>query len=79
MNDSGKTLTGILLGLIAGAAIGLLLAPSTGSDLRDKLNESLKNVADDVKKKVSEQLDNLNEKKGKIRQDAEELHEDFVA
>ena len=79
MNDYGKTLVGILAGLVAGAAIGLLLAPEKGSDLREKLNDSLKGVADDIKKKVSEQLDDFNEKKSKLKKDAEELHEDFVA
>ena len=79
MNDYGKTLVGILAGLVAGAAIGLLLAPEKGSDLREKLNDTLKSAGDDIKKKVMSQIDSLNDKKNKIGHDAEQLHEDFVA
>jgi gas vesicle protein len=79
MNDNGKIVVGVLAGLIAGAAIGFLLAPEKGSEIRDKINDGLKSVADDIQKKIYEQIDFLKDKKSEIKHVADEFHEDFVA
>lgn len=66
MKDNSKTLIALLAGLAAGAAIGLLFAPEKGSDTRDKLSDSLKNLGDSIKEKAAEEIDNLTEFKDKV-------------
>jgi hypothetical protein len=40
-------------GLIAGAAVGLLLAPKTGSELRSDVVEKAGNIVSNVKSKIA--------------------------
>lgn len=41
-------MVGVILGSIIGAAIGLLMAPSTGEETREHLSDSARNVRDRV-------------------------------
>jgi gas vesicle protein len=66
MLDNSKTVIALLAGLAAGAALGLLFAPEKGSETRDKLSESLKNLGDSIKEKAAEEIDNLTELKETI-------------
>lgn len=66
MKDSGKVVTALLAGLAAGAVLGLLFAPEKGSDTRDKLNDSLSDLADAIKERAEQQIDSLNEIKEKV-------------
>ena len=66
MNDNSKTVIALLAGLAAGAALGLLFAPEKGSETRDKLSESLKNLGDSIKEKAADEIDNLTEFKEKV-------------
>lgn len=66
MTDNTKTAIALLAGLAAGAALGLLFAPEKGTDTRDKLSESLKNLGDSIKEKAAEEIDNLTDLKDKI-------------
>lgn len=65
MNNS-KTLIALLAGLAGGAALGLLFAPEKGSDTRDKLADSLKNLGDSIKEKAASEIDNLTDFKEKV-------------
>jgi len=66
MKDSGKVVTALLAGLAAGAVLGLLFAPDKGSETRDKINDSLADLADAVKERAEQQIDSLNDLKDKV-------------
>jgi len=59
MNDNTKVVVALLAGLAAGAALGILFAPDKGTDTRDKLSESLKNLGDSIKETAAAEIDNL--------------------
>ncbi len=66
MKDNSKVLVGLLVGLAAGAALGMLFAPEKGSETRDKLSQSLKDLGDAIKDKAADEIDNLNGLKDKV-------------
>lgn len=66
MNDNSKVLAALLAGIAAGAAIGILFAPEKGSETRDKLNDSLKNLGDSIKDRAADEIGNLTEFKDKV-------------
>lgn len=66
MKDNSKILAALLAGIAAGAAIGLLFAPEKGSETRDKLNESLKNLGDSIKDRAADEIGNLTNFKDKV-------------
>jgi len=66
MNDNSKVLIGLLTGLAAGAALGLLFAPDKGSETRDRLSQSLKDLGDSIKDRAAEEIENLANIKDKV-------------
>ena len=66
MNDNAKVVAALLAGLAAGAALGILFAPEKGSETRDKLNDSLKDLGDAIRKRTAEQIEQLTELKDKV-------------
>ena len=66
MTDNSKVVVALLAGLAAGAALGLLFAPEKGSDTRDKLSESLKDLGDSIKEKAADEINNLTSLKDKV-------------
>ncbi|RKR81397.1 gas vesicle protein [Mucilaginibacter gracilis] len=66
MNDNTKVVVALLAGLAAGAALGILFAPESGTETRDKLSESLKNLGDSIKETAASEIDNLSGLKDKI-------------
>lgn len=66
MNDSSKVLVGLLAGLAAGAALGLLFAPEKGTETRDKLGQSLKDFGDTIKDRAADEINNLSAFKDKV-------------
>jgi len=66
MNDNTKVVVALLVGVAAGAALGILFAPEKGSETRDKLTESLKNLGDSIKETAAAEIDSLVGLKDKI-------------
>jgi gas vesicle protein len=66
MNDNSKVVIALLAGLAAGAALGLLFAPEKGSETRDKLSQSLKDLGDSIKDKAADEINNLTSLKDKV-------------
>jgi gas vesicle protein len=66
MKDNSKVVVALLVGLAAGAALGILFAPDKGNETRDKLAESLKNLGDSIKETASAEIENLINLKDKV-------------
>lgn len=66
MKDNGKVVAALLAGLAAGAALGVLFAPEKGSDTRDKLSDSLKDLGDAIKERTAEQVEQFNDLKERL-------------
>ncbi len=48
-----RILVAALSGFVAGVAVGLMVAPSSGSELRQRIADSATDLADSVKDKIS--------------------------
>ncbi len=60
-NSTKKALQGFLIGAAAGIAAGILLAPSTGKETRNKIAKSAKNLTGKVSDQLGEALGKISE------------------
>jgi gas vesicle protein len=85
MKQDTKVVIALLAGLAAGAALGILFAPEAGTETRDKLSESLKNLGDSIKETAAAEINNLsglkdkmmNNLKAKVKNVEEEYQDDI--
>jgi gas vesicle protein len=56
MKDTQKILAGFIVGLAAGVAAGILLAPSSGEETRKRLAASAGGIAEELNKKLAGSL-----------------------
>jgi len=61
---SGKLVLGVLAGLAAGAALGILFAPDKGKNSRKKITRKSEDIFDDMKDKMNDLLDSASTKLG---------------
>ncbi len=59
---SENFITGIFVGVVAGLAVGILLAPDKGSETRQKILDKGGDLADKVKNKVGGYVDEAERK-----------------
>jgi gas vesicle protein len=56
---TGKALLGVLAGVAAGAAIGMLFAPHRGEKTRRKISKKSKDLADAINQNIDDRLGDL--------------------
>lgn len=78
MNNTGKIVTAVAAGAVAGAVLGILFAPDKGSETRKKINEQGKKVAEGLKTKFEKVSGKCNDLKDDIRQKMKETAEEFA-
>jgi len=59
MNNDSKILAGFILGALAGAATGLLLAPDKGENTRKKLTQEAEKFTDELMKESEKRLEKI--------------------
>ena len=68
--SSGKVLLGVLAGVAIGTTLGILFAPDKGSETRRKIAEKSKDYADGMKEKFNELSETVSKKFDKVKEDA---------
>jgi gas vesicle protein len=64
MSTNTKIVIALLAGVAVGATLGILFAPESGSETREKLNNALKDLGDSIKDLADSGLEDLNETVG---------------
>ena len=79
MKDQGKIIVALLAGAAVGAAVALLLAPSSGSQLREDIADYVDDVISSARNKAESTANNLREygntAKSKFRSAVDDLSE----
>lgn len=57
MDTTSKVITGFIVGMAAGAAVGLLLAPHNGATTRRKLSDESERLIDSLSANVKDTVD----------------------
>ncbi|MBL7793884.1 MAG: YtxH domain-containing protein [Saprospiraceae bacterium] len=73
--NNGKLLLGILAGLAAGAAMGILFAPDKGASTRKKITSKGDEYLNELGNKFSELIDGVVKKIETVKEDALRLAE----
>jgi gas vesicle protein len=77
-NDTGKIIGALIIGALAGAAIGILFAPDKGSKTREKISDESKKIAKKLRKKMEKEANDLAAKAEGLKSFAKETMENFT-
>jgi len=67
--SSGKVLLGVLAGAATGTLLGILFAPDKGSVTRKKISKKSEDLADGLKGKFNDFLDDITEKFEEVKEE----------
>jgi gas vesicle protein len=76
LNGTGKLIGALVVGALAGAALGILFAPDKGSKTRSNIIDGAKELASDVKKKMTDEAAALRKKAEDLENLAKETVEE---
>ncbi|MBN8788017.1 MAG: YtxH domain-containing protein [Terrimonas sp.] len=79
MKVDSKVLLGLLAGAAIGAIAGILFAPDKGSETRNKIKKSAGDAGDSLKHSFNDFVDTVKDKYRKAKHDAEDLAETGAA
>ena len=57
--NSGKLVTGVLIGAAAGAILGILFAPDKGSETRTRIGKKGSDLSNSVRDKINDLVDGI--------------------
>lgn len=72
MADSGKVVLGLLAGIAIGATLGILFAPDKGTETRRKLAEKAEGMEEDLEKQFNEFMNEMKKKLATVKEQVEE-------
>ena len=78
MNRTGKIITAFAAGAAAGAILGILFAPSKGSDTREKIKDKAKKLSGDWEEKLCKAEQKIKNIKEDIEEAIKEKTEKFT-
>lgn len=73
--SSGKVVLGLLAGLAAGAALGILFAPDKGTETRRKIAEAGEDYLDEAKDKIQDLMDDLHKQVDSAKEKVKDLEQ----
>lgn len=76
-NHAGSLIGGLLLGALAGAALGILFAPHKGSKTRSKIVDGAADIAQDLNKKMKKEVKVIRRKAKDLENSAKEKFEEI--
>ncbi len=77
MNNTGRILTAITAGAVAGFVVGILFAPDKGSETRKKIDKKTGEVLDQVKDKIQAGKEKIEQLAENLKQSSEDFKERF--
>lgn len=70
-----KILIGFIAGAAVGTALGILFAPDKGTETRRKISEQSNDLADNLKSKFTDLVDGMKDKFSSVKSEAEDVAE----
>jgi gas vesicle protein len=76
-NHTGSLIGGLLIGAMAGAALGILFAPHKGSKTKSNIADGAKELTNDLKKKMKKEIKAIRRKAKDIENAAKEKFDEI--